>query len=128
MDALKHQAWRTSAGWTVGLLVVSLMVAGCGGSSAAPPNQATVHIAGNYYGQFSFNPATTTIKVGMTVVWTNDTGTPHTSTSDAGSAVTWNSGLINPGSSFSFTFTQTGTFAYHCNVHAYMHGTIVVTT
>jgi plastocyanin len=127
-------------------------VAGCGGSSAAAiptstatatataaptstsvptattnPNQATVNIIGGYGGQFSFSPATTTIKVGMTVVWTNASSTPHTSTSDAGSAVTWDSGLINTGSTFSFTFTRAGTFAYHCNVHAYMHGSIVVT-
>jgi plastocyanin len=134
--------------------MVSLIVAGCGGSSAAAsptstatatatattaptatsvptattnPNQATVNIIGGYSAQFSFSPATTTIKVGMTVVWTNASSTPHTSTSDAGSAVTWDSGLISPGATFSFTFTRAGTFTYHCNVHAYMHGTIVVT-
>ncbi len=149
MDALWHQAWRKSAGWTVGLLVFVLIVAGCGGSSAAASptstataaptatsvptattnsNQATVTIIGNYYsGQFSFSPATMTVKVGTTVIWTNNASVPHTSTSDAGSAVTWDSGLINPGSTFSFTFTRAGTFAYHCNVHAYMHGSIVVT-
>jgi plastocyanin len=64
----------------------------------------------------------------MTVVWTNSTAAPHTSTSDGSSAVTWDSSIISPGQTFHFTFMQTGTFHYHCNVHPTMHGTIVVTS
>jgi plastocyanin len=155
MDTRWQQGWRQFAGWSGGLLVVGLLLAGCGGSSAAAlsptstatatataaptatatsvptatPNSspATVRIAGDYYGQLSFSPATITIAVGTTLVWTNSTTVAHTSTSDAGSAVSWDSGMINPGATFSFTFTRAGTFTYHCNVHPYMHGTVVVT-
>jgi plastocyanin len=36
--------------------------------------------------------------------------------------------MITPsGGTFSFTFMQPGTYTYHCTVHPYMKGTIVVT-
>ena len=151
MRALITPTLRRASLLTVGLLVFGLILAACGGGSsttgAATPTatsaaatattasasptpsgtQASVRMTGSI-GSFGFSPASITIKVGTAVVWTNATGTIHTSTSDAGSAVTWDSSIINPGQTFSFTFTQVGTFHYHCNVHPYMHGTIVVTS
>jgi hypothetical protein len=38
----------------------------------------------------------------------------------------FNSGPLAPGSTFSFTFTNAGTYSYHCNIHPYMMATIVV--
>lgn len=62
-------------------------------------------------------------------MWTNMTSAPHTSTSDSDSSVTWDSGLLNAdGGTFSQTFTKPGTYHYHCSVHPFMHGTIVVTS
>jgi plastocyanin len=75
---------------------------------------------------FQFIPASLTINTGDTVTWTNNTAaTNHTTTSDTG---VWDSGTLTPGVSFSFTFTQTGTFAYHCTFHQAlgMVGTIIV--
>jgi plastocyanin len=37
-----------------------------------------------------------------------------------------NSGNIAPGASFSHTFTKAGSFAYHCNYHSVMKGTVTV--
>src|SRR5579885_3391181 len=37
----------------------------------------------------------------------------------------WDSGILNPGQSFSFTFNKPGVYNYICNVHP-MSGTIVV--
>ena len=71
----------------------------------------------------AFAPATAPIRVGDTVTWTNRDAFSHTSTSDTG---VWNSDVIRAGSSFSFTFRAAGTFAYHCAIHAFMHGTIEV--
>ena len=85
---------------------------------------------------FEFSPATLTVPVGTTVTWTNMSvsNSDHTTTSDvAGTANSWDSGLPNPVASsglpdtFSFTFANAGTFTYHCNVHTFMHGTIIVT-
>jgi plastocyanin len=71
-----------------------------------------------------FTPATLTVPVGTTVLWTNEGMEPHTTTSDSS---LWDSGIMVSGAKFSFTFTKVGAFAYHCNVHAVMHATIVVT-
>lgn len=75
---------------------------------------------------FAFAPQTLTISVGTSVTWTNLDAAPHTSTSDPNSAVSWNSGSLGTNGSYSFTFTQTGTFTYHCAIHPFMQGSIVV--
>jgi plastocyanin len=33
---------------------------------------------------------------------------------------------LAPGATGSFTFTTPGTYAYHCTIHSFMKGTIVV--
>ena len=79
-------------------------------------------------GTFGFGPASITIKVGTTVIWTNNTGAPHTVTSDDGT--TFDSGINTPiaanGGTFSFTFTKAGSFTYHCQIHPFMKATIIV--
>jgi predicted lipoprotein with Yx(FWY)xxD motif/plastocyanin len=81
-------------------------------------SNVSVSIAG-----FAFDPATIKVHQGTTVTWTNNDAPSHTVTSDTGA---FDSGTLQPGSAFSFTFTQTGTFAYHCSIHRSMKATIVV--
>ena len=69
-------------------------------------------------------PATTTVKVGSTVTWTNNDQMAHTVTSDDG--VTFSSGSIDLGKSFSYKANTAGSFAYHCNFHSNMKATLVV--
>ena len=71
---------------------------------------------------FSFSPNSLTVKVGTKVAWTNHDSVTHTVTADQGA---FNS-PGPPGSSFSFTFTKAGTYAYHCSIHPSMTATIVV--
>ena len=73
-----------------------------------------------------FNPATFTVRVGDTVTWFNADVMEHTVTSDAGTPVAFDSPLLNSGDTFTFAFTQAGTYAYHCTPHPQMTGTIVV--
>ena len=73
---------------------------------------------------FAFTPQTLTIAAGTTVTWTNNDASPHTSTSSNGA---WDSGNLNQGESFSFTFTTPGTYDYVCIYHGGMSGTIIVT-
>jgi plastocyanin len=73
---------------------------------------------------FAFQPASLEVAAGTTVTWTNNGQARHTATADDG---TFDSGRLRPGESFSFTFNTPGTFAYHCDVHPDMTGTIVVT-
>jgi plastocyanin len=72
---------------------------------------------------FSFSPASITVHVGDTVQWVNDGPSAHTATADDGS---FNTGVLQKGQSASVVFHQPGTFPYHCSIHPFMHGTVVV--
>ncbi len=75
-----------------------------------------------------FDPQTITIPAGTTVTWTNSGAVPHTVTADDKK---FDSGLLNPGQSFSQTFDTPGTYGFYCTLHGApgtgMFGTIVVT-
>ncbi len=73
---------------------------------------------------FAFDPDPLEIPVGTTVTWTNQDTAPHTATADDGS---FDSGRLDNGGTFSFTFDTPGTYPYHCDIHPRMTGTIVVT-
>ena len=72
---------------------------------------------------FSFQPAQIEISVGTTVTWTNYDTAAHTSTAADG---TWNSGNLDQGQSYSFTFDRPGRYDYVCLYHPNMKGTVVV--
>jgi LPXTG-motif cell wall-anchored protein len=72
---------------------------------------------------FHFSPATTTIHVGDTITWSNSGPSSHTATATNGS---FNTGILKKGHSASHTFGQAGTFSYVCQIHPFMHGTIIV--
>src|SRR3569623_1115724 len=94
-------------------------------ASVPPLESATITID---ISNFAFAPQSKTINVGDTVMWMNSDSTSHTSTSGppGSPSGTWNSGLLAPGQSFSFTFNSAGTFPYFCAVHTFMTGTITV--
>lgn len=71
----------------------------------------------------SFNPVSTTVLSGQTVVWTNNDTDAHTVTADDGS---FDSGIIPPGGTFNYTFTNPGMVNYHCSIHPDMLGSIDV--
>lgn len=72
---------------------------------------------------FAFSPDPLTVPVGATVTWTNGDEAAHTATSDIGA---FGSAVLSQGQSFSFKFSAPGTYAYHCDIHPYMKGTIIV--
>ena len=71
---------------------------------------------------FKFHPQTLEVAKGTRVVFSNSSGTAHTAT-DKG---VFDSGRIKPGDSFAVRFEQKGTFRYHCEIHPFMHGKVVV--
>ncbi|MFQ5946395.1 MAG: cupredoxin family copper-binding protein, partial [Anaerolineae bacterium] len=87
-----------------------------------PPPEALDH-AELTIANFSFRPRTVTVLVGATVVWTHEDSAPHTVTSDDG---IFDAGTMAEGGSFQFTFESPGTYAYHCDIHPRMTGTIEV--
>ena len=70
-----------------------------------------------------------TIEVGTTVTWTNRDGSAHTATSGSPDSETglWDSDTLLRDASFSFAFTEPGTFAYFCRFHpGSMRATVTV--
>jgi nitrite reductase (NO-forming) len=76
----------------------------------------------------SYSPNPVQASTGATVTWTNDDAQPHTATS--GEAVTpdgnFDSGIMAPGATFDFTFTEAGEYPYFCLLHPNMIGTVSV--
>jgi plastocyanin len=86
--------------------------------AASAQDEMTVSIQ-----DFFFEPDQLTVAPGTTVTWVNDGEEPHTSTADDG---TWDSGTLQPGESFSFTFDDPGDYSYLCEIHPNMTATITV--
>jgi plastocyanin len=88
----------------------------------------------------SFQPSSVTIKVGDTVEWENVGNSVHHATNDYDVAIkkddvsspndklVFDSGFLQPGGTFTHTFTAAGTYKYVCVVHepSGMTGQIVV--
>ena len=70
-----------------------------------------------------FVPMRLPIAPGTTVTWTNDTSTVNTVTSETGA---WDSGALQPGQSFSYTFRKTGPYDYASTTHPGLGGVVVV--
>ncbi|HET9417168.1 MAG TPA: cupredoxin family copper-binding protein [Candidatus Limnocylindria bacterium] len=98
------------------LLVLPALVVAVGSTPARAATH-TVEIGDGF-----FSPATLTVAVGDTVTWTNVDDSPHTV-----SAATFDSGNLDGGQTFSFTFTEAGTFDYVCSYHDEMIASITVT-
>ena len=107
----------------VGVVLVALMsvvIQTRVAQSARPETTAQVVLSGT-----SFQPDEITVTLGDTVEWNNQGGF-HTVTSD--------DGLFNSGDAssepfkFTHTFTQVGSFKYHCEIHDElgMVGTVIV--
>jgi len=70
-----------------------------------------------------FEPADIVVHRGDTVRWEFGGVLPHTVTADDGS---FDSGIQQPGGTFTFTFDTLGTFTYTCTLHPFMIGSVTV--
>jgi plastocyanin len=78
----------------------------------------TVHIK-----DFKFVPPALTVPAGSTVTFVNDDTEPHTATADDKS---FDSEAIDTSETWKHTFAKPGTFAYFCEMHPMMKGTLTV--
>lgn len=72
---------------------------------------------------FAFSPATVSIPVGGSITWKNLDQAAHTATDKNGA---FDSGNLDNGKSYTFTFAKAGTYQVLCTYHPSMHGTIIV--
>jgi plastocyanin len=73
---------------------------------------------------FTFTPASLTVKAGTTVTWTNHDDIPHGIASSNNAFK--KSQALDTDDAYSFTFTTPGTYQYFCYLHPHMVGTVVV--
>jgi plastocyanin len=99
------------------------------GLAAGAAHAATAFVTVSNTPTNSFTPQTITIRVGDTVVWNNVAGSHNVVSDPAGALFTSGAVAVAPWT-YSFTFTTTGTFGYHCQPHGSpgtgMFGTITV--
>jgi plastocyanin len=121
----------------VALLAALGLAAACGSSSgggAATPSAPATASASTGSGtavagttveinNFMFTPKTLTVPVGTTVTWKFDDSTQHTVTANDKS---FTSQALGSGQTYTHTFTSAGTVDYHCSIHPFMTGTILV--
>ncbi len=75
-----------------------------------------------------FRNANITVDAGQTITWINDDDHPHTVTSGPWGQPTgmFDTGIMQPGETFRFTFTEPGVYPYYCALHPGMQGVITV--
>lgn len=122
----------------------------CAATPSASPGPAVVvqmiydPSAAKSADQLRFDPPAVTIEAGQTVTWQNGSQMPHTATCDPEQnpvqkshpeyiqlppgAEPWGSEMLQPGDSYSYTFTVPGEYKYICIPHVMsgMRGTITV--
>jgi plastocyanin len=72
----------------------------------------------------SFDPPQTNVPTGSIVSWTNADSIQHTVTSDEEGL--FDAGPISPGDTFENVFDSAGEFGYHCAIHPFMTGVVMV--
>jgi plastocyanin len=96
------------------VLTACLLLAPAG--AAGKPQEVNIEFS-------AYGPSQLDILPGETVVWTNVSLRTHTVTSDTG---LFDSDKVDRGGHFSHTFTQVGTYRYHCTIHPGITGEIDV--
>jgi plastocyanin len=80
---------------------------------------------------FRFHPESLNVSTGDTVTWVNKGRVPHTTTSGVAGKPDglWDTKHLARGESFSYVFSQPGTYRYFCRPHhgLGMKGVVVVT-
>ena len=82
---------------------------------AAAANQVVIQ-------NMAFDPATLSVAAGATVTFVNQDAMTHTVTSDEGAFDV----QLSAGQSAQMTFPGAATYAYHCEIHPSMRGTLTV--
>jgi len=98
-------------------------------TTANNTSPATTHVTilsgAAYPNSTGYSPSTITVVIGVnnTVEWVNNDTAPHTVTATDHS---FDSGNLNPGDTWTYTFTKPGTYTYACTYHPWMKGTVIV--
>ena len=129
----------SSWGAAVATLVLLPAMTACssgqsGDGPVAPPHDVEIVFDARQQGPNAFSPTNAVVSLASqnTVTWYNadfagyggQAGTAHHLISDDGT--TFDSGVIAPNGVFQATIAAPGTYAYHCEFHSGMTGTVTV--
>ncbi len=115
--------WRRRLGL---VFVTAIAVASFAGLRAAAGESATATASRaktERIANFEYQPTPLTVSAGTKVDFSNQSKISHTATENGGGFAT---GVIKPGETASVTFKRPGTYVFHCSIHPFMHGKIVV--
>ncbi|WP_314173859.1 cupredoxin domain-containing protein [Streptomyces winkii] len=133
-------AQRGSRGLLIGGLAAAISAVACvallqsasGAPAADPAAPAAAHPAAAKAADhtikikdMAYAQPKLTVKVGETVTWVNEDSAPHTVTTTSGPEKL-DSGNLEKGESWSYTFKKAGTYSYYCGVHPDMKAKITV--
>jgi len=110
------------------LALTAVLLVGCGGDSggagdagsAEPKPTDTISIS-----DFLYKPDPAAVRVGQKVAVSNEDEEPHTVT-DKAERRAFDSGTIGGGEDGSVAFSRAGTYAYFCEFHPRMRGSVTV--
>jgi plastocyanin len=92
--------------------------------SQQEPSSVIITLGAADEGNFEpFAPRAINVMPGSIVSWTNDDMTPHTVTADNN---LFDAGPISPGDTFENVFDTPGELGYHCSIHPWMTGRVMV--
>src|SRR5262245_6202651 len=89
-----------------------------GGAPAVAAGRDTVVID-----NFAFSPRLVSVPIGTTVAVLNEDQTAHTFTADNHD---FDTGTVRPGDTSRVTIARPGDFRYHCEIHPFMTGIVLV--
>jgi plastocyanin len=122
---MRASNWRSKR-WALVVVVVAVLAAAVVGGCVSHPPEGTIYVQ-----DLAFDPSAVTVTKGSTITWTNKDQIPvQIQTDDFGTTPTvpgqFSSEPLNPGESFTHTFTDAGKFTYSDPFHPYMTGSVAV--
>jgi plastocyanin len=105
---------------TVPILFLAAIVAVHRIMAARPAEASNVEVK---IDNFSFSPASLTVRVGTQITWMNRDDIPHTIVEDSRA---FKSKVLDTDEKYTFTLSQPGTYKYYCSIHPRMTGKLVV--
>ena len=111
--------------------VAAVLATGCGGDDSGPSAGAVPSSVGSSgtssaitISNFKFSPGTLRVQDGARIKVANDDSAAHTVTADDGQS--FGSGTVDSGASTTIQAPAAGTYSYHCTIHPFMKGKLVV--
>lgn len=113
--------WRRRWAFTLLMAVAVLALAAVRGGEATGATADASATKGVKIVSFAFQPKALRVTRGTKVAFTNASNTTHTA-----SGAAFDTHRIAPGKTAVVRLGSKGTFAFHCKIHPFMKGTIVV--